>query len=133
MYTCINKTVCCWDSLFVLVGLAYSFMLDGGPRIWPFCVYIFVCVSLLAMLHTVILPDWTLKRWSLSSFAFKSFEIWIGTKPNFSIFCEESIVKGWTNWAQLFQPILKNCQNSQLLLKVSNSFLPERQIQELFY
>ena len=24
-------------------------------------------------LHTVILPDWTLEKWSLSSFAFKSF------------------------------------------------------------
>ena len=35
--------------------------------------------------HTVILPDWTLKKWALSSFAFQFFQGFIET-PNKKIF-----------------------------------------------
>ena len=43
-------------------------------------------------LHTVILPDWTLEKWNLSSFTFQSFQGLIGTqnKKNFWIPARDS-------------------------------------------
>jgi hypothetical protein len=55
--------------------------------------------------HTVILPEWTFKKWGISNFAFQSFYGFIGTKDLYQVLkklCEFSTVwADWAGWADL--------------------------------
>jgi hypothetical protein len=61
-------------------------MEDSDQFQWKHCLSVSESCTILLIFHSkwphCYLPDWTFKKWGLSSFGFQSFQRWIGTQKN---------------------------------------------------